>query len=135
MRARGRNDSLTAALWLAALALLLRALVPGGFMPVPAASGSGVVLMPCPGTAPEVAGLAPGQSHKREGKAPRSADALPCAFAGIASLAIAPAPAPEPVLPAAWRVPDSVRVPAATVVAGRMSSPPPPSQGPPQAIA
>jgi len=135
MRARGRTDRLTAALWLAALALLLRALVPGGFMPAPAASGSGAVLMLCPGAVPAVAGQAPEQSHKSGGTAPGSAETRPCAFAGIASPAIPSIPEPEPVLPVAPRLFESARRLLAAGVADRMSSPPPPSQGPPQAIA
>jgi hypothetical protein len=134
MRARGRTYMLTAALWLAVLAVLLRVLIPGGFMPAEVANASGAVLISCPGADPAVADAAPERSHKREGKAPRSADTLPCAFAGSTLPALAPAPAPEPALRDALRMFDSPRRVLTAGAADRMSSPPPPSHGPPQAI-
>ncbi|MCX8474781.1 MAG: hypothetical protein MT490_03190 [Sphingomonas sp.] len=133
MRAAGRTDRLAAAFWLASLALLLRALLPGGIMPVPAGSGLGAAFVACPGTGPLLADL-PGDQDRHGEKAPRSADTSSCVFAGLAVPHLPQAPAPW--LPIAFADTDvaaaAVRSEAAPTL---MSAPPPPSQGPPRAIA
>lgn len=131
MRARGGTNRLTAAFWLATLALLLLALIPGGLMPAKGWHGSGPLLMSCPDAAPTIAGPEHEPAPASEEKAPRAADTVTCAFAGliIPHLPHGLASALEP--PAAIRLTDAGLVMSEAAAAARMSSPPPPSQAPP----
>lgn len=132
MRVAGRTNGLTAAIWLASLALLLRAALPGGFMPTPADHGWGVAITSCPGTAPVLADATEREGAHGKSEAPRKADMLSCAFAGLLTPHLAQSPAPG-----AWFPAQAVGTPPAAPKAGRpatpsgMSAPPPPSQAPP----
>jgi hypothetical protein len=82
--------------WLALPALLLRALIPPGFMPV--AAGPGFALEFCPGAAALPPGLAhaAGHAHRHhhggsgQPSDPSSSHHAPCLFAASATLAPAP---------------------------------------------
>lgn len=124
-----------AALLLIAAALLMRAAVPGGWMPD--ASAHGWRIIPCPGTAPaaEHAHAAmPGMAHHMPAKsAPARHDhpaESPCDFAGAAQAAslpdFAPAPSLAPEAPPAAPV---ARLAAPAVLS--LAAPPPPATGPP----
>ncbi|WP_010161368.1 DUF2946 family protein [Sphingomonas sp. PAMC 26617] len=72
-----------------AAAVLMKAIVPAGFMPERTASGIAVVLCPGMATAPERAGVMPGMAapalsppRKGHDQAPAKPD-VPCAFAGL----------------------------------------------------
>lgn len=79
------------ALWLVAAALLVRLLVPAGFMPV--VSQGRVTLAPCSGVMPAMAGMA---HHDRAPAEDGARHDMPCAFAGLAAPALGAA---DPVLP------------------------------------
>lgn len=136
-RLRGANALLLA---LVGAALLARALIPAGWMPVGTAHGLTIEL--CSGRTPggdtqqigaaqalldaAMAGTAGRADHK--GKS--DASEQPCAFAGLTQAA-AP-PAATPALPAP--VADAPEVPSFALVAaiGRgLTAPPPPATGPP----
>lgn len=132
MRVAGRINGLTAAIWLASLALLLRALVPGGFMLTPSDHGRGVSIALCPGAAPVLTDSGPGEGAHGKSDAPRKTDTLPCAFAGLPTPHLAQPPASGP-----WFAAQGAGMPPAEPKADRhltprgMSAPPPPSQAPP----
>ncbi len=114
---------------LVALTLVLRVIVPGGFMPTTDADGMVRIAM-CSGTGPQTAWLdKSGQVHK-EAPGKNQHDPQPCGFGALAQGAdvpdaarvaeLAPSGAEEPV-PARF-----------TVTIGRgLAAPPPPSTGPP----
>jgi hypothetical protein len=113
------------ALALVALALLVRAAIPAGWMP---ASDGGRWITLCTGSG-AVAAFVDADGVRHDDPAPAAQD-HPCAFAGVAvpltpPLAIAvPLPSFETARPA--------RLAAATVAIGRgLAAPPPPSTGPP----
>lgn len=132
MRVAGRTNGLTAAIWLASLALLLRAVLPGGFMLTPADHGWGVSIALCSGTASVLAHSAHREGASGKSEAPRKGDTLPCAFTGLLTPHLAQSPAPGP-----WLAAQVARVLPAALKANRhaapkgMSAPPPPSQAPP----
>lgn len=112
---------------LLALALLARALVPTGWMPV--ATAHGVRLELCAGqdaAAPAMAGMAHGK--KEHGK--QALPDHPCAFAGLglaADSVRAPAIVSSPVVTA----PLSAKGWRAVTVGRGLAAPPPPATGPP----
>lgn len=115
---------------LVAAALLVRALVPSGYMAAPTAAGSITITLCADASgAPRQVELAlgdhsvPGKDHQDQHN--------PCAFAGMAALAD-PAPAPgAPVLPA--RAAAAMPFPALAVAVGQgLAAPPPYQTGPPQ---
>ena len=79
LRAFVRRNPAVAAL-IVALALMLRALVPGGFMPT--ADHGRIVISICTGSGPVTAAIAvPGADHGEPGDHAKSDQ--PCAFAGL----------------------------------------------------
>ncbi len=79
-----------AAAMIAALALLLRAVVPGGFMPT--IDHGQIVISICTGSGPVTAAIAlPGAEHSDAGDHAKSDQ--PCAFAGLSLTALAAADA------------------------------------------
>lgn len=130
MRARGRTNRPTAAFWLAVLALLLLALIPGGLMPAKSWNGLDSLLVPCPGAASMVAAQPHDQGPDSEKRAP-SAGTVTCAFAGLTASYLPHEPAPAFVPPAAAHLVHVDLTTAGPAAAARMSSPPPPSQAPP----
>jgi hypothetical protein len=115
-----------------ACAMLARALVPSGWMPV--ATAQGLRIVPCSGTGPMIARPSPmahampGMHHEDAGHGTTAVD-HPCAFAGVTpgvdspALAIAPPPAFTRAVPSPTRTLVSV---------GRgLAAPPPPQTGPP----
>ena len=132
----GRTMPRAYVLAMIACALLMRMVVPQGWMPVHGANGWTITI--CSGTGPmrmtmsDGPGMSKGMHHQSDGKDQGSAD-HPCAFASFA-LALDLPPPPAVLLPApiveTWR--------AGTVLAvaiGRgLAAPPPPSTGPPTLI-
>lgn len=128
-----------------ACALLVRALVPGGWMVMPAADGVGAAIVPCSGMMPAAMqpdeAMAAGMHHSGSGDRadhPRPDHPQPdhpqpdhpCAFAGAALALAVPVFAAVPPLSALRVVPVPARRPAA--VPGRgLAAPPPPAIGPP----
>lgn len=117
---------------LVACAMLVRALVPVGWMPV--ASAQGLRLMLCDGTGPAVARpvahAMQGMHHDDAPGHPSMPGAdHPCAFAGIAPGIVAPALA-APLPPArVVATPPLARAPVA--IGHGLAAPPPPPTGPP----
>ncbi|WCT72426.1 hypothetical protein PQ455_12345 [Sphingomonas naphthae] len=113
---------------LIALALLMKLLVPTGFMPV--ASGGGITVEICTGFGAQKMVMAiPGTAH-RGGKADHQKADMPCAFAGLATPALA---AIDPLLLAVailFVMAMVFRVPVAPVVRGAARLRPP-LRGPP----
>jgi hypothetical protein len=118
----------------AALALMVRALIPGGWMPV--ATAAGLELRLCPAFAPAAAPPATDHHAHAPSPAPEESDHhkgggqgdQPCAFAGLALAAADPDPpvllAPSPS--------QTQQPPLSSVAIGRgLAAPPPPSTGPP----
>ena len=122
------NRALTAAL--VALALLMKLLVPTGFMPV--VRGHSVTVEICTGMGPQTMTMAmPGMAHK-SGKADHSKADMPCAFAGLALPSLAAA---DPLLLAAailFVLATAFRAPVARLVQ-RTERLRPPLRGPPAA--
>ena len=114
-------------LWLAALALAVRVLVPAGYMP---AQGKGLEITLCTGDGMVAAWVDDqGTVHKGE-KAPASKSDHPCAFSAIGSLAEAGGPADAADLPAIGRHIVQPRQASAFIGQG-LAAPPPPPTGPP----
>ena len=111
---------------LIALALLIRALVPTGWMPVAGPDGMHLTLCPGQGAmAHSMPGMKGGADH-RGGALPDH----PCAFAGL-GLAADTAPPPL-ILPNRATPAVEPRRDQATVAVGRgLAAPPPPATGPP----
>lgn len=137
-RLRHANLSLLA---LIGAALLVRALVPAGWMPTRTADG--LVIELCSGRTPggdpqqlraaqalldaALAGTAQSQNEDHKGKSDTSDQ--PCVFAGLAHAA-PPAAAPEPPMPAPQAL--AIRPLALLAAIGRgLPAPPPPATGPP----
>ncbi|MFV0622473.1 DUF2946 family protein [Sphingomonas sp. ac-8] len=121
------------AAWLVAAALLMRMLIPTGYM-LAATPGGGVTIQLCSGYVP-AAPMAMhagdhGASHDGNDKQGHDSKEIPCAFAGVATAALAAtdalllAAALFFILAAAFRLP--IRLPAATPSFLR-----PPLRGPP----
>ncbi len=114
-----------AASWLLALTLVLRVLVPTGYMPVAAAGAISIV--PCSGhqTTAAMPGMAGHQDHGGQHRAE-----MPCAFAALSSASVAEAdamPAAPPTRFAAATRP--IRHDAVPVLRPAVLRPPP--RGPP----
>lgn len=111
---------------LLAVALIVRALVPAGWMPV--ATGHGLTFELCASQGPIPAAMA--MHHGRKDHGGQAAPDHPCAFAGL-GLAADTAP---PLLALAAPAPPPAHPPAAgrAVAVGRgLAAPPPPATGPP----
>jgi len=131
LRADRRQSGSALALFLFACALLLRVVVPGGWMPTTGADGLVRITM-CTGMGPVEAWLdADGKLHDTSPAKGEPKTDQPCAFAGL----IAPALDPAPVAPPFRATAERDRLPAfATneVAIGRgLAAPPPPPTGPP----
>jgi hypothetical protein len=114
-------------LWLAALALAVRVLVPAGYMP---AEGKGFEITLCTGDGMVAAWVDDhGNVHKGQ-KAPDGKSDHPCAFSGIGALAEAEASAGAVALPLATSQAPPVGLGLAYVGQG-LAAPPPPPTGPP----
>lgn len=138
-----------AVVWLVAMALLVRSLVPAGYMlapdhsthfwPVVLCSGSGPAELTAPTTSADAHGDAAHHAgeghHKQDGGAPGSDHQReqPCAFSGLGTLA-----APSDLSPSApWaRVLAGVILPPALMatVGQGLAAPPPPATGPPASL-
>ena len=117
LRARRRRWAL-----LALPALLLRALIPVGFMPVATAAGVGLELCPDAGPLPAGASAAAhihAHHHHHPGGPPPSSAAhhAPCLFAASAALASAPDGVAVAALPAPVRAPGEAQLGARGFVA------------------
>jgi hypothetical protein len=127
--------------WMLALlggALLLRALIPAGWMPVQTADG--LVIELCSGRMPggdspqaqaarDLLDAALAGTTQEHDDRPSSPHDQPCTFAGLALPWTAPAEPAQPV-PAPERA--DIRPVALVAAVGRgLSAPPPPSTGPP----
>jgi hypothetical protein len=116
-----------------ACAMLARALVPTGWMPV--ATAQGLWIVPCSGTGPMIPQAAapmahamPGMHHEDPDHGTTGVD-HPCAFAGVTPALDAPTLAIALPPPFVRAVPSPIR---ALVAVGRgLAAPPPPQTGPP----
>ena len=131
--------------WLIGLALIVRALVPAGWMTA-AAAGGGIALIPCTGVVPAAStadsmtisgahhhAAAPhGGHHGGDGQQGHDGKPQqPCVFAGLALASTSSAP---PALLAPVQIVSPAARPRQTRFAGRgLAAPPPPSTGPPSA--
>lgn len=119
------------ALALIALALLMRVLVPGGWMP--ATTGQGFAITLCTGTGMETAWIdAEGGIHKEKPSGEAGADQH-CAFAGM-GMAMLDGDAPAAIVAPA---PAQVELPARPLqvaIGQGLAAPPPPATGPPAHI-
>jgi hypothetical protein len=113
-----------------ACAILVRALVPAGWMPSVGADG-GVVISLCTGAgAVDMVLAADGTVHEKAPVKHDGANDHPCAFAGLAQAFAAADPV---VLPIALPAPviDPPLMPASVAVGRGLAAPPPPQTGPP----
>ena len=120
-----------AALALVALALLLRLIIPAGYMPV---AGKGYAITLCTGQGAMTAWIdADGKVHKST-KWPDQKPEHPCTFAGFATALHLPDLTGGVILPiAAATTPLASRI--AEVAIGRgLAAPPPPPTGPPASL-
>jgi len=132
MRVAGRSNGLTAGVWLASLALLLRAALPGGFMLNPADHGWGVSIALCAGTATMATDSAHLEETRGKSDAPHKADTVPCAFTGLLMPHLAQSSAPGSWFPASVAgTPLAGPIATHQAAPARMPAPPPPSQAPP----
>jgi len=127
-RAGGATGSV--AITLMALALLLRMLIPAGFMP---ATGQGFAVTPCTGMAAMPDRIDEhGHVHKEQ-NTPDKQVQHPCAFVGFGSMLDHSSFASPSILRSVV-VASLVPLSSATVAIGRgLAAPPPPSTGPPTA--
>ena len=114
-------------------ALMLRALVPAGFMIGTAASGAPALVL-CPGMEPPPAvhgmrmhGAMPAHHHD-----PATHHEAPCPFGALAAPALPPAP-PVAVLPPVPPAESALPPRHLTATAPSLAAPPPPATGPPAA--
>lgn len=80
------------AAWIVAAALLMKLVVPAGFMPV--FSGSSVTIEICTGVGPQTVTMPmamPGMPDHGQGKSDHAAKDMPCGFGGLAFPALAAA--------------------------------------------
>lgn len=116
---------------LVALALLLRVMIPAGFMP---AAGQGLAIELCTGMGATPAWVdADGKVHKGRPDKGSAAD-HPCAFAGFGALIDLPAPVATPAPPFRLVVAALVARVAAASVGQGLAAPPPPQTGPPASL-
>lgn len=112
------------------VAMLSRALVPAGWMPV--AGASGVLFVPCDGAGPVKTGHHASAMHhggKHDAPGGHDAGSHPCVFANVTPALDAPAIA-APLPPIA--VPVAFALFCALVSVGHgLAAPPPPQTGPP----
>jgi len=120
----------TLAAMVVAAALLLRALVPAGYMVAPAQETRQVFVTICTGLEgkAERIALPVGTGHGESGKEHQAKDS-PCAFTALAGLADLPVLAELPV-PAASASVGAAR-PVEAAVGRGLAAPPPPQTGPP----
>lgn len=124
----GRNRAL--ALWILATALMLRILVPTGWMPMVGADGMTRITL-CTGEGRVVAWVdRSGDVHKQGTPKSDPRHDQPCAFSGLA-LAVADAPPPTIVASHAILADQPDSFPAIISIGRGLSAPPPPATGPP----
>jgi hypothetical protein len=123
---RSVGRSLRGALILAAL--LLRFMVPAGFMIGTASGAPGLVL--CPGVEAPAPVMTMRAHHHAPTHDPAKHREAPCPFAALAAPALPPAP-PAFVPPPAQRVAAAPIPSLAAQAAPRLAAPPPPATGPP----
>lgn len=124
----GRNRAL--ALWILAAALMLRVLVPTGWMPVVGGDGMTRITL-CTGEGRLVAWVdRSGEVHKQGAPKSDPRHDQPCAFSGLA-LALADAPPPAAALPHVAPADGPAGFPRIISVGRGLSAPPPPATGPP----
>jgi hypothetical protein len=75
----------TISAWLIACALMMKILVPGGFMPV--VSAGAMTIQICAGAAPVKMAM-PGMAHHQD-KSDHQAREMPCAFSGLSAPSLA----------------------------------------------
>jgi hypothetical protein len=114
--------------------LLLRALVPAGFMVGTAASGAPALVL-CPGVeaAPPVRKMAMRGAVHRQGHDPATHRESPCPFAALAAPALPPAP-PALAPPSATPPHALLEAPLHAAVSPGLAAPPPPATGPPATV-
>jgi len=117
------------ALLLIACALIVRGVMPVGWMPVTGTTG--VVIVPCDGSGPAMAMAMPmrhGARHQDGGHGDTLGE-HPCAFAAVGQVADLAAPPSSPILPVAGVADAVARLPL--LIGQGLAAPPPPATGPP----
>lgn len=124
----GRNRAL--ALWILAAALMLRILVPTGWMPIIGADGMTRITL-CTGEGRVVAWVdRSGEVHEQGTPKSDPRHDQPCAFSGLA-LALADAPPPIVAMRHQAPIDHPMLFPASVSVGRGLPAPPPPATGPP----
>lgn len=115
---------------LVAAALLLRALVPAGYMVAPAGEAKQIFVTVCSGLDGKVERIAlPVSSQHDSSQQDHDGKDSPCAFTALASLAAMPQLADLPPVPAA--APRRADAPPSVAIGRGLAAPPPPQTGPP----
>ncbi|WP_238475461.1 DUF2946 family protein [Sphingomonas cavernae] len=118
------------ALWIVACALLLRILVPAGWMPSTSADGAMRITL-CTGQGMVEAWV--GKDGTLQDKAPQKSEPKtdqPCSFAGL-GIALDAAPAIALDAPIFFVAAAAIALPAAVAIGRGLAAPPPPATGPP----
>ncbi|WP_333572308.1 DUF2946 family protein [Sphingomonas sp.] len=116
--------------WLIAAALLMKAVLPAGFMPVHA--GGTLVLGFCSGYGPKtIAVTIPDREDRSSSDEHSSGSAMPCAFAGLAMPGVAAVDPALLVLAIAFVLERAIRIAAAIPTIARIYLRPP-LRGPPR---
>lgn len=131
---RGRISSRSAqhkiALGLLAIGLLMRLLIPAGWMP---AAGNGYAIMLCTGMGAATAWVDEEGNVHKEKPGPAQTSDHPCTFAGSGS-AFTGTDLPDPPIPSVISASFSMGMAFEAVAIGRgLAAPPPPPTGPPAA--
>lgn len=118
------------ALCLVAFALVLRALIPAGFMPVP---GQGFAITLCTGMG-AVSAWVDGNGNVHKGEPSGSLPDHPCTFAAFSAALDLPRPGGSLLVPAVTTAVLLVENRTAVVIGRGLAAPPPPPTGPPPSL-
>lgn len=130
IRARLTGENRALALWIVACALMLRVLVPAGWMPATGADGAMRITL-CTGQGLVEAWV--GKDGTVHDKAPQKSEPRtdqPCSFAGL-GLALDTAPSIALDLPVFYAGATTIALPAPVAIGHGLAAPPPPATGPP----
>ncbi|MCJ8158489.1 hypothetical protein [Sphingomonas sp. LaA6.9] len=133
IRARLTGENRAIALWIVACALMLRMLVPAGWMPATDADGA-VRITLCTGQGLVEAWVATdGSLHDKAPQKSEPKTDQPCSFAGLgAAFDAVPAVAFTPSL--YFVTATAITLPASVAIGRGLAAPPPPAIGPPATL-
>ena len=129
MRKATGSSIASAGIWLVALALFVRVLVPTGFMLAPVAGKSFPQLWICNDASIASASHATGHGGEHEPAAPERGTEQHCAF--TLHVADAPPTAAAPTAPLAGLTEPALAAHRTALRSGALAAPPPPATGPP----